>query len=176
MKKLSRLQKLALVSLSSIVLIASVVVAQTTITQQGAEKPRGEWQGHGEGHGRGKGHGRRGGFGRGGMFEKLNLTDDQKARMKQIRESFGERTKSLHEQLRAKRQELRQASEGGTFNEALATQKLTEAASLEAKLMGEKFRMHQEMQSVLTPEQKTQLEQFRANRGKRGERGERQIQ
>ena len=82
--------------------------------------------------------------------------------MKQIRDSFHQRTQSLHEQVRAKRQELRQASEGGTFNEALATQKLTETASLRAKLMGEQFKMRQEMLSVLTAEQKAQIEQKRA--------------
>ena len=97
------------------------------------------------------------------MFGGVNLTDDQKAKMKQINESFAESTKSLREQLRAKRQELRQASEGGTFNEALATQKLTETASLQAKLMGEQFKIHQEILSVLTAEQKAQLEQKRAS-------------
>jgi protein CpxP len=105
----------------------------------------------------------------GGFFRGLNLTDDQKAKIKTIRESFAERNKPLREQLRAKRQELRQASEGGTFNEALATQKLTEMASLEAKLMGEEFKLHQETLSVLTAEQKAQLEQskaqFKARRG-----------
>ena len=66
---------------------------------------------------------------------------------------------------------MRQSSEGGTFNEALATQKLTDMASLEAKLMGERFKEHQEMLSVLTTEQKAQLEQskaqFKAHRGMR---------
>jgi len=57
---------------------------------------------------------------------------------------------------------LRQANEGGTFNEALATQKLTEIAPLVAKLMGVEARQHQEMLSVLTAEQKAQLEQARA--------------
>ncbi len=66
---------------------------------------------------------------RGMMFRGINLTDDQKAKMKTISESFRERTKSLHQELRAKRQELRQASEGGTFNESLAVQKLQESAS-----------------------------------------------
>jgi protein CpxP len=110
----------------------------------------------------------------GGAFKQLNLTDDQKAKMKEIRESFSERNKPLHEQLRAKRQELRQASEGGTFNEALATQKLTEMAGLEAKLMGERIKLHQETLSVLTAEQKAQLEQAKAQ-FKTGEgRGRRQ--
>jgi Spy/CpxP family protein refolding chaperone len=65
---------------------------------------------------------------------------------------------------------LRQANEGGTFNEALATQKLTEIAPLEAKLMAERARLHQEMLSVLTAEQKAQLEQAKAQRkARRGE-------
>jgi protein CpxP len=97
-----------------------------------------------------------------GFFRGLNLTEDQKAKMKQIRESFAATNKPLHEQLRAKRQELRQASEGGTFNEALATQKLTEIAPLEAKLMAAQAKLHQEMLSVLTAEQKAQLEQSKA--------------
>ena len=97
--------------------------------------------------------------------------------MKQIRESFAERNKPLREQLRSKRQELRQANEGGTFNEALATQKLTEMASLEAKLMGERSKLHQEMLSVLTAEQKAQLEQSKAQfKTRRGEMRKRNNQ
>jgi Spy/CpxP family protein refolding chaperone len=63
--------------------------------------------------------------------------------------------------MRAKRQEIRQASQGGAFDEALVRQKLTEIASIEAKLMAEQNRIHQEMLTVLTPEQKTKLEQMR---------------
>ncbi|MGH9880628.1 MAG: Spy/CpxP family protein refolding chaperone, partial [Pyrinomonadaceae bacterium] len=130
--------------------------------------------GRGGDRGERRGRGDRFGDFHGGMFRGITLTDDQKAKMKQIGESFRERTQSLREQLRAKRQELRQASEGGTFNETLATQKLQEAAGLEAKLMGERFKLHQEMQSVLTPEQKTQIEQKRAEfKAKRAARGER---
>ena len=94
-------------------------------------------------------------------FRNLDLSDAQKAQMKQIRESHGQSLRPLMEQIRAKRQELRQAREGSTFNEALATQKLTEIAPLEAKLQAEHFRLRQEMMSVLTPEQKTKLEQSR---------------
>ena len=106
----------------------------------------------------------------GGFFKQLNLTEDQKAKIKQIRGTFAQSNKPLREQVRAKRQELRQASEGGTFNEALATQKLTEMASLQAKLMGERHKLHQEMLSVLTAEQKAQLEQSKAQfKTRRGE-------
>ena len=155
-----RIKTVAIATLSAIALAASIAVAQTVTTNQGTQQ--------GPHAGRG-GHKGWGGMREGGFFKQLNLTDDQKAKMKQIRETFAQTNKPLREQLRAKRQELRQASEGGTFNEALATQKLTEMASLEAKLMGEQFKVHQEMLSVLTTEQKAQLEQskaqFKARRG-----------
>jgi protein CpxP len=158
MKKLGKFKMLAIATLSAIALAASIAVAQSVKTDQGnGQRSRGDWQ-------RGRGERRDHGWGgmQGAFLQRLNLTDDQKAKIKQIRESFGESNKPLREQLRARRQELRQASEGGTFNEALATQKLTEMAGLQAKLMGEEFKLHQEMQSVLTAEQKAQLEQAKA--------------
>jgi periplasmic protein CpxP/Spy len=181
MKKLGKIKTLTIASLSAFALAAPIALAQSSGTNQdGQQVTRGESHGkgwrEGKGRGDGKGWGDRGGRG-GRMLQGLNLTDDQKARMKQISQSFRERTQSLHQELRAKRQELRQASEGGTFNEALATQKLTESAGLKAKLMGEQFKMHQEMLAVLTSEQKAQLDQKRAEfKAKRAERGERNVQ
>ena len=167
MKKLGKFKIMAIASLSAVVLLASIAVAQKVKTERGeGDGQRREW----------RGGGKRGAHG-GGLFSRLNLTDDQKAKMKTIRETFATNNKPLMEQLRAKRQELRQANEGGTFNEALATQKLTEMAGLQAKLMGERFKLDQEMQSVLTAEQKTQLDQlkaqFKEHRGGRRGRGER---
>jgi protein CpxP len=163
-----RFKKLAIASISAIALAGTIAVAQTVTPNQTPQGPQMERHG---GQGRDGKHGGWGGMREGGFFRQLNLTEDQKAKMKQIHESFAERNKPLREQLRAKRQELRQASEGGTFNEALATQKLTEMASLEAKLMGEEFKLHQETLSVLTPEQKAQLEQSKAQfKGRRGMR------
>ena len=167
MKKLGKFKMLAIASLSAIALTASIAVAQSVKTDQDNGKgPRQGWHGHGRGAGK---HGGRGGM-RGAFLSQLNLTDDQKAKIKQIHQSFGERNKPLREELRAKRQELRQASEGGTFNEALATQKLAEMSGLQAKLMGEQFKLHQETLSVLTAEQKAQLEQMKAQfKTRRGE-------
>ena len=180
MNRLGKLKTLTIASLSVVALAAPLAFGQTAGTTQDTQQIR---RGEGRGHdGWGKKEGRAGGGHRGGrmhgmMFRDLNLSDDQKARMKQIGESFKQRTQSLHQELRAKRQELRQASEGGTFNEALATQKLQESASLQAKLMGEQFKMRQEMLSVLTPEQKTQMEQKRAEfKAKRANHSERKVQ
>jgi Spy/CpxP family protein refolding chaperone len=167
MNKLGRFKTLAIATLSAIALAASIAVAQSVTTDQGdAQGTRTERRG---GRGQHKGHGW-GGMRQGGFFKQLNLTEDQQAKMKQIRESFAERNKPVREQLRAKRQELRQANEGGTFNEALATQKLTEMAGLQARLMGEEAKLRQEMLSVLTAEQKAQLEQSKAQfKTRRGE-------
>jgi Spy/CpxP family protein refolding chaperone len=155
-----RFKTAAIAAISSIALAGSIVFAQTTTPDQSNQQgTRTERRGGGKHRGQ------------------LNLTEDQKTKMKQIRENFAAQNKPLREQLRAKRQELRQASEGGTFNEALATQKLTEMASLQAKLMGERNKLHQEMLSVLTAEQKAQLEQSKAQfKARRGERRQRDMQ
>ncbi len=161
-----RFKTAAIASLSAIALAGSIAVAQTVTSPQGTQQGT-PMERHG-GRGGHKGHGW-GGM-RNGGFRQLNLTEDQKAKIKQIRETFAQTNKPLRDQLRAKRQELRQAREGGTFNEALATQKLTEIAPLEAKLMGEQHKLHEQMLSVLTTEQKAQLEQSRAQfKARRGQ-------
>ena len=160
-----RFKTFAIAIISAIALAASIAVAQTVTTNQGTQQDT--HAGHRGGRGGQKGWG---GMREGGFFRQLNLTEDQKAKIKQIRDNYAQTNKPLRDQVRAKRQELRQASEGGTFNEALATQKLTEIAPLEAKLMASEHNLHQEMLSVLTAEQKAQLEQSRAQfKTRRGE-------
>ena len=163
MKKLGKIQTFAFAGLSALALAVPVAIAQTAGGNQGDQQ--GAHERHGKGGGMGRHDGGRGEFGGrfgGGMFRGIELSDAQKASLKQLREGFGERTKSLREQLRAKHEELRQAESGGTFNEALAAQKLAEVAPIQAKLMAEEFKLRQDSLAVLTPEQKTQLEQRRA--------------
>jgi periplasmic protein CpxP/Spy len=190
MKKLGRIKTLTIASLSALAIATPIALAQTPSTgQDNKQVISGERRGQGRrGPGRDGGREGKGGWGRGGrheggkgrmggmMLAGITLTDDQNARIKSIKESFRERTQSLHQQIQAKRQELRQSSGGGTFNEALATQKLQETAGLQAKLMAEQFNMHQQILSVLTPEQKTQLEQKRAEfKAKRAQHAERKV-
>ena len=166
MRKLNKFQAMALAFVMAIAIAVPAVLAQTA--GEGSKEGRGKW-----GH-----RGARGGdrlMGRG--FRQLDLTDAQKAQMKQIREAQHQNLQPLREELRAKRQELRQASQNGTFDEALVRQKLIEIAPLEAKLMAERFRAHQEMLSVLTPEQRSKLDQMREQfKSRRGERGSRNRQ
>jgi periplasmic protein CpxP/Spy len=177
MKKLGKIWIFVIASIAIVALAIPIALAQSSKTTDNQTQK--EWRGGGGKRG-GHHRGGRGGFGMHGMMAKqLNLTDAQKAQMKQIGESFRERTKSLHTELRTKHNELRAANEGSTFNEALAAQKLTEIATLKAKLMGEQFKLKQEMLSVLTPEQKTKMETLRAEskakraqfKGKRGGEG-----
>ena len=96
------------------------------------------------------------------MTKKLGLTDAQVAQAKQIRDSHRETLAGLRNQMRAKREEIRESEKTGTFNEALVNQKLTEIAGIQTKLMGEEFQMRQQFLALLTPEQKTKLDQMRA--------------
>jgi protein CpxP len=152
MKKFSKIQSIAMAFVMAIAVAVPVAIAQSTGE---GDKVKKEHRGH---------KGMRGAGMRGGRmmgFRNLDLTDAQKAQMKQIRENHRQAIAPLREQIRAKHQEMRQANQGGTFNEALAAQKLAELAPLQAKLQAEQFRLRQEMLSVLTPEQKTKLEQQR---------------
>ena len=146
MGKPNRLHAISLAAVMALAISVPFAIAQTNDTG-GQKAPRTE----------GRRHGMRGA----GFFGNLDLTEAQKAQMKQIRDSHSQTIRPLMEQIRAKRQEIHQASQSGAFNESVAAQELTEIAPLEAKLMGEEFRTHQEMLSVLTPDQKAKLEQLR---------------
>jgi len=107
-------------------------------------------------------HARGGGWGHGKgafFFGGLDLTDAQKTQMQQIHEAHRQTVEPLAEQVRQKRQEIWKLNDGATFDEAATAAKLAEIAPLEAKLMAEQHQMRQEMLNVLTPEQRTQLEQ-----------------
>jgi periplasmic protein CpxP/Spy len=165
MKRINKLGVMALSAVMAATLAISAILAQAPNGQSGSQEARegkGRFGRHRWHHGRGM---------RGAIFRELNLTDEQKAQMKQIRQSYRERTQPLRQELRAKTQGLRQANQGGAFNETLVTQTLTETAPLRAKLMGESFKLRQEMMAVLTPEQKAKIEQMREQfKAKRTER------
>jgi periplasmic protein CpxP/Spy len=170
MKNINHLKAFAAALVLAMVVSVSYVMAQSTGEKSGDKFSRRGGRQH---FARGEG---RSGFGR--MFRNLDLTDEQKAKFKQIRESRKEAMKSLHQQIRTEMQALHQANQGSNFDEALVSQKLAQIAPLRAKVMAEEFKIHQEMLAVLTPEQKTKLEQSRAEfkakreefKAKRGQR------
>jgi Spy/CpxP family protein refolding chaperone len=80
---IGRIKTVAIASLSAIALAASIAVAQTVTTDQSTQQ--GTQTGR---HFRGEHKGQGWGGMRGGIFKQLNLTADQQAKIKQIRESF----------------------------------------------------------------------------------------
>lgn len=146
MKNMSKVKQLIAV------LALAVAIAIPVALAQSGEGKGGRHFGHGWG-----GDGMMGGR----MFSQLNLTDAQKAQFKQIRESHSATIQSLRQQIHDQMQAIHQANDGTSFDEAIVSQKLAQIAPLQAKLMGEEFKIHQEMLNVLTPEQKTKLDQLR---------------
>ena len=97
-----------------------------------------------------------GGDGLGPLGRDLNLTDEQKAQIKTIRESFEAGTKDLHEQMRALHEK-----EGdpfsGTFNEAEVRSAAEARAKLDVELAVAHAKMMSQVANVLTAEQRAQM-------------------
>jgi protein CpxP len=91
-----------------------------------------------------------------GALRGLNLTDDQKAQVKKIRDSFEESNKALFDQLRALH-----ASQpdpiSGNFDEAAVRTAAEARAKIQVELEVSHAKMMSQIAGVLTAEQKTQL-------------------
>lgn len=106
------------------------------------------------------GGGFRGGPGPGGPFgpfeRELNLTDDQKAQIKKIADSFRESEKTFHDQLR-----MLHEGEPGPVSESFDEAAIRAAAEARAKIQIElevsRAKMMFQITSLLTPEQRAQL-------------------
>jgi Spy/CpxP family protein refolding chaperone len=102
-----------------------------------------------------RGPGPRDGLGR--LARELNLTDEQKARIEKITESFEAATKQLHEQLRSLHE-----SEGSpfttSFDEAAVRAAAEARAKIEVELQVSRAKMMSQIAGVLTAEQRAQLE------------------
>ena len=91
-----------------------------------------------------------------GPLRDLNLTDDQKAQIKKIKESFEEGNKALFDQMRALH-----GSEpdpmSGTFDEAAVRTAAEARAKIQVELEVSHAKMMSQIAAVLTAEQKAQL-------------------
>jgi periplasmic protein CpxP/Spy len=114
-------------------------------------------QSHGFGH-RMAGRGIRAGFGN------LKLNDAQKAQLQQLRETMSEQNKQLFADARSTRQELH--SLRGS-NDARTTELKAHLDTLRPQLEAARKQQHEAFANILTPEQRTQLEQWKAQRQSR---------
>jgi protein CpxP len=145
MKKLT----VAILSIVLVAMGAMFVFAQTETGQKDGKR----------------GFGKRGHFakrGGGMMFRGLDLTDEQKAQMKAIRQANRETMKPIREQMKANREKLQQLSAGGNFDAAQVQAIAAQQGSLSAQMIVERERVKSQMFNILTPEQKAKAAEMKA--------------
>jgi Spy/CpxP family protein refolding chaperone len=98
-------------------------------------------------------------------FGNLNLNDAQKAQLKQLRETTQQQNAPLFADARATRKELR--SLNGSSDDARAAELKAHLEALRPQLEAARKQQHEALINVLTPEQHTQLEQWKAQRQSR---------
>ncbi len=142
-----------------IAILALVIVAAGVMFAVGQRSPEGKKAGWGKrgGHHRGMGM----------AFRGLDLTDEQKAQVKQLRAASREGVQPIREALKANREKMNSLTENGAFDEAQVTALANEQAGLSARMIVERQRVKSRMFSILTDEQKAKMAEMKAKRGER---------
>ena len=143
----------------SIVAGAVLLVAAAVVSSQQPRAPQGPppggfgpgFRGGPDGPGGPRGGGPFGPFGR-----ELNLTDDQKAQMKKIGESFRDSDKALFDQLRALH-ESEPNPTAGAFDEAAVRSAAEARAKIQVELEVSHAKMMSQIFELLTADQRAQL-------------------
>jgi Spy/CpxP family protein refolding chaperone len=135
----------------ALVLASAVALAPFAI----ASAQDGGWQGHGHGHGHG------GAF---AMYSKLNLTDAQKANIKQIVQNAFAQTKTQRQTLRQQREAFEQmAPNASGYQAAAAALAQAEGAATQARVQ-QRAAIRAQIYALLTPAQQSQLASLKAER------------
>jgi periplasmic protein CpxP/Spy len=143
------MKKILIAILALAVLAAGVLFA---VGQKAADGKRGGLGKHG--HHRGMGM----------MFRGLELTEDQKAKLKELRTAGRASLQPTREALKANRRKMNELTANGAFDESQLTALANERATLSAKLIVERQRMKSQFFSLLTAEQKAKLAEIKAKR------------
>ncbi|MDX2040217.1 MAG: Spy/CpxP family protein refolding chaperone [Acidobacteriota bacterium] len=98
------------------------------------------------------------------IFERLNLTAEQKQKIETLRDQQHEAAEPYHNQLRDLREQMSAIVEASTFNEAAARAVIAKEVQIEAELKLIRVRTDNAIHNVLTAEQKAKLEDLRRNR------------
>lgn len=114
------------------------------------------------------------GFGRGGPMREffsraLNLTDEQRAQMKDVAEKAETTIHPLRQQQRQLDLQIRQYVQGA-FDERKVQAVATQKARLQAQITVAEARMHNAMYQLLTPEQQSRMKEMQAERAARMQR------
>jgi protein CpxP len=113
-----------------------------------------------------------GGFGRHGRgrmgemadFRQLGLSDDQKSQIRTAMSAHRDEFKALSERARTAHQAQQAAMEQVPMNEQQVRAAATAVASVEADMAVLRARVHEQVYSILTPDQQTQLKALKDQR------------
>lgn len=97
------------------------------------------------------------------MFRALELTDDQKARIKEIFRRSRTDAAPYRQQLRPLRDRMRELLASSSFDEAAVRSIASQEAQISTELRVIRARTQSSLLAVLTPEQKAKLSEFRNN-------------
>ena len=125
----------------------------------------------GDGSGKEWGHGHRHGA-MAHLAQKLNLTDAQKEQWKAIHQSFRTDNQAFLQSVRQTHQDLRAAKQAG--DEAKMAELKAVAQSQRAQMKQLHQAQHEKFLSILTPEQRTQLDALKAEREARRQQRQQQ--
>ena len=126
--------------------------------------------GHGDGHGKRHGGHDKAGFGH--VAERLNLTETQKQQIEQLHKGVEASVAPLFESLKATKMQLREARQA---NDTARQESLRATMSAQKEQIRQIHEtQHQQFLSVLTAEQRTQLEAMKGNHGSCGVKGGRE--
>ena len=109
------------------------------------------------------------GFG-GPQFRNLDLSDDQKAQLKKIRDARQAEFKATLEKVRTARQGMRQLVQADAINEGAIRAKSQEVAAAEAELAILNAKLRKESMQILTADQLAKLKERAEKRGQRQRR------
>ena len=108
----------------------------------------------------------------GRMAEKLELSEGQKIQMQQLHETFRTQHAPFRESMQATMTQLREARQSG--DTARAQQLAAELEGQRAQMQTQRKAMHEQMLTILTPDQKAKLEAMKAEKkNRKGERKQR---
>jgi periplasmic protein CpxP/Spy len=97
----------------------------------------------------------------------LDVTDAQRAQMKQTLDAEKPTLKPLMQQEEQSHQQMLQLIQSGNFDEAKALAIASQESQTHIQLEVQRARIHSELYQMLTPEQKTKLAQFMAKHQQR---------
>lgn len=102
------------------------------------------------------------------MFERLNLTGEQKQKIETLREKQHDDAEQFHQQMQGMGEQMRAIVESCNFDEAAARALLAKEAQIEAELKLLRIRTDNAILNLLTAEQRTKLDELRRNQRRPG--------